>query len=332
MLDEILVLLDGSALAQGALPAARALAQAFTANITLLRVLETDDKEMSTQVDPVSWHLRKAEAQAYLNNLRQTWPTSKKRPRVVLQEGTAVDRIIQYAETQEPDLVILTTHGQSGFSPSTISSVAYKIIHLLPTSFMLVRTVDAARAVEETARYKRIMVPLDGSRRAEFVLPFALKLAAAQDAELFLVHVASQTEMMQRRPLSPEEVDMCRRLDEHNRTEATLYLRQLAEHETVSITTRLLAQSQAADALIDFTQTEQIDLVMMSAHGQSGAQNRLHGSLIANFIHYSPAALFVMQDLPAEQIKTFRSQAAANMTGGLNREIAYAQPEDWNPN
>ncbi|MCZ7666751.1 MAG: universal stress protein [Chloroflexi bacterium] len=86
MLDEILVLLDGSALAQGALPAARALAQAFTANITLLRVLETDDKEMSTQVDPVSWHLRKAEAQAYLNNLRQTWPTSKKRPRVVLQE------------------------------------------------------------------------------------------------------------------------------------------------------------------------------------------------------------------------------------------------------
>jgi hypothetical protein len=97
------------------------------------------------------------------------------------------------------------------------------------------------------------------------------------------------------------------------------------------VRTHLLSNAQTADALIDFNHSEQIDLVMMCAHGQSGAKKRLHGSIISNFIHYSSAALFVMQDLPAEQIKTFKTQSAASVTGGLNREIAYAQPEDWKP-
>ena len=328
MLEKMVVLLDGSALAQGVLAHARAFADAFASEVTLLRILETPEKE--TQVDPVDWHLRKVEAQAYLHNLRQTWPAEAP-PDVVLDEGTAVECIIHYTETEAPDLVMLSTHGRSGLSASTISSVAYKIIHLLPTSFMLVRA-DPTQKSEATTQYRRIMVPLDGSRRAECVLPFALKLAAAHDAQLFLVHVASQAEMIQRRPLSPEDADISRQLHERNKTEADLYLRQLIEHEDVKVTTRLLTNTQTVDALIDFTQSEQIDLVMMCAHGQSGAHNRLHGSLVANFIHYSPASLFVMQDLPAEQIKTFKSQAATNIPGGLNRKIAYAQPEDWNPN
>ncbi len=330
MIEKIVVLLDGSALAQGALPDAQAFAEAFAAEMTLLCVLETENVETQGKVDPVNWHLRKVEAESYLNNLRQTWPSSEKPPQVVLAEGTAVDRIIHYAETEEPDLVMLTTHGHSGLSASAISSVAHKIIHLLPTSFMLVRA-DPTQQFEEPARYRRIMVPLDGSRRAECILPFAACLAEAQGAELFLVHVSPQTDMIQRRPLSAEERLIANQLHERNKTAADLYLRQLAKHEKVPIKTRLLTQAQTTDALINFARAEQIDLVMMCAHGQSGAQNRLHGSLISTFIHYSSAALFVLQDLPAEQIKTFKSQSAANITGGLNRKIAYAQPDGWKP-
>ncbi len=330
MLDKILVLLDGSALAQRVLPHARAFANTFAARITLLRVLETKAyQDGRTQVDPVNWHLRKVEAQSYLNNLRQNWEGTEP-PRVVLDEGTAVDRIIHYAQTEEPNLVMLTTHGQSGLSPSAISSVAYKIIHLLPTSFMLVRANQLQKS-DEKVQYQRIMVPLDGSRRAECVLPFASRLAVKHKAQLFLVHVPTQGEMIQGRPLSPPEDRKLKELYERNKSEADLYLREFVVQEDVSVSTHLLTHPQTTDALLDFTHTEQIDLVMMCAHGQSGAQNRLYGSLIPNFIHYSPAALFVLQDLSAEQIKTFKTQSTASDTGDLNRKIAYAQPKDWKP-
>jgi nucleotide-binding universal stress UspA family protein len=176
-------------------------------------------------------------------------------------------------------------------------------------------------------------VPLDGSRRAECVLPFASQLAANQGAELLLVHVVPQAEMIQRRPLSPEDAQMYEQLQARNKSEATQYLRQLAEQEEFSVTTRLLAEAHVPDALINFADSEQIDLVVMCAHGQSGTKNRHYGSLVTNFIHYSSAALFVHQDLPAEQIKSFTSKSTTTITaGGFDRKTAYAQPKEWKPN
>jgi len=332
MLDKVLVLLDGSTLAQCVLHHARALAETFGAEMTLLRVLEVEDKDTHTQVDPVNWHLRKVEAQSYLNSLLYGWPPSEAPPQIVLDEGTAVSRVINYVETHKPDLVMLSTHGQSGLSNSPISSVAHKIIHLIPGSFMLVRAHQAQPKKSETAPYKRIMVPLDGSRRAECVLPFATKLAAAHEAELFLVHVVPQAEMIQRRPFSPEETTMYTQLQQRNQREAEYYLHDIADHEEFPVKTRLLSEARVADALLDFANSEQIDLVMMCAHGQSGGNNRLYGSLINNFIYYSSAALFVLQDLPADQIQSFKlNQMTPITTGGLDRNIAYAQPENWKP-
>jgi len=333
MLNRILVLLDGSTLAQCVLPHARAFATVFAADVTLLRVLELDNTQAQTQVDPVNWHLRKVEAQSYLNGLLHTWPPSEASPHMVLDEGTAVDRIVDYVETHEPDVVMLSTHGQSGLSISSISSVAHKIIHLLPASFVLVRARQAWEKDNEITHYKRILVPLDGSRRAECVLPFASRLAAAHEAELVLVHVVPQAEMIQRRPFSPEETHLCGQLQERNKAEAAQYLRQLADQEELSMTTHLLTDAQVADALINFTNSEQIDLVILCAHGHSGGKHRLYGSLITNFIYYSSATLFVIQDLPADQIKSSKTNLiSTNAMGGFNPKIAYAQPEDWTPN
>lgn len=331
MLDKVLVLLDGSTLAQCVLPHAHTIAEAFGAEMTLLRVLEAEDKDTHTQVDPVNWHLRKVEAQSYLNGLLYSWPLAESPPKIVLDEGTAVSRIVNYVETNESDLVILSTHGQSGLSASPISSVAHKIIHLIPSSFLLVRAPQAQKKESVTPPYKRIMLPLDGSRRAECVLPFATKLAAAHESELILVHVVPEVEMIQRRPFSPEETDMYTQLQQRNQREASRYLHDLADREEFPVKTRLLSETRVADALLNFADSEQIDLVMMCAHGQSGG-NRLYGSLVTNFIHYSSAALFVHQDLPADQIKSFNLNASTTIaTGGLDRKIAYAQPEDWKP-
>ncbi len=70
MFKHILVPLDGSSLAECVLPHVVAIAKAFNSQITLLQVMERAPTANQTQsVDPLGWHIRKAEASVYLENI-----------------------------------------------------------------------------------------------------------------------------------------------------------------------------------------------------------------------------------------------------------------------
>src|SRR3546814_8945346 len=60
--------------------------------------------------------------------------------------------------------------------------------------------------------YQRILVPLDGSRWAESVLPLAARIARAANAEILLAHVVPAPEMIEARPLEMEDKE---RSEEH---------------------------------------------------------------------------------------------------------------------
>ncbi len=331
MFNEVLVLLDGSPLAESALPHTTLISDAFESRVSFLRVLEAEEASEQTRIDPVNWHLRKVEAQAYLNGLVESRDATTAMPQAVLEEGSAVERIIDYVEDNEPDLIVLSSHGQSGLSPHSISSVAQKIIHRVPRSFMLVRAYEEQMG-QSLGRYRRIMVPLDGSRRAEYVLPYAARLASAHDAELLLVHVVPPADLIQPQSLSAEESDLYSQLHDHHTAEASRYLSQVSSYADLPTTTHLLTDRHVADALIDFTDAEEIDLVMMCAHGQSGENSRRYGSNVNALLNYGSGALFVVQDLPEDQIKSTKAElAAANATGDTQRKTVYAQPANWNP-
>ncbi|HEX7556037.1 MAG TPA: universal stress protein, partial [Leptolinea sp.] len=70
MFNRILVPLDGSTLAERAIPHAEQFARIFGASITLLQVLEpTSYHENPKAVDPLSWQIRKAEADVYMKGI-----------------------------------------------------------------------------------------------------------------------------------------------------------------------------------------------------------------------------------------------------------------------
>src|SRR3546814_15560227 len=56
--------------------------------------------------------------------------------------------------------------------------------------------------------YQRILVPLDGSRWAESVLPLAARIARAANAEILLAHVVPAPEMIEARPLEMEDKEL----------------------------------------------------------------------------------------------------------------------------
>jgi nucleotide-binding universal stress UspA family protein len=319
MLDKILVPLDESTLAECTLPHVATIARVFDSQVTLLHVLERNDAQEQAQIDPLDWHLRKVEAQTYLDGLAERWRKLGLPVESLVLEGPAADRVIEHAYEQAFDLIALSSHGRSGLSGWNVSSVVQKVIHRAHKSILLVRAYqldeDCNGMQPTVAHYRRILAPLDGSQRAESVLPLAIRLAREHEAEFVVAHVVARPEMLQRTPLTTEDNELVERLIERNRTEAIRYFEQLQSRLPAASQTRLHIGDNVASALHHLVERDEIDLVMLSAHGYSGDSQRPYGGVVTSLITYGATPLLIFQDLPAREIELTKAEEAARVNG-----------------
>ncbi|MBP8001060.1 MAG: universal stress protein [Chloroflexi bacterium] len=331
MFKRILTPLDGSILAQRVLPHVLTLVQTFHSAVDLVTVVEPIQAREKTHLDPLNWHLRKAEAETYLQNVRQQWPTAMGLPEIVLLEGAAADRIIEYADEQDHDLIVLSSHGESGLSPWNISSVVQKIIHYVGRSVMIVRAYQTGDEDMTPRLYRRILVPLDGSKRAECVLPLASRLAQQNNAQLILAHVVARPHLLQSDPPTPRDEELITQLVTASQEQATAYLQKWQAHLSPSPEIRLLLASDIPGALQELADQSGADLIVMSAHGHSGGK-RPYGSVVTNFIIYGVTPLLILQDLPQTEIQQTKAEMTAHIKKGNGiPNINYAQPSFWSP-
>jgi nucleotide-binding universal stress UspA family protein len=311
MLDHILVPLDGSSLAECVLPHTVALAQAFDARITLLQVLGHAQTSSRTPIiNPLDWHIRKAEAESYLDGVVPRLRKIGLQTERALLEGRAAERIVEFAQDQGASLIVLSSHGRSGLSGWNISGVVQKIILRACMPTMIVRAYQSVAGDLTGLRYRRMLLPLDCSQRAECALPLASTLAQFHQSELLLTHVVCRPEMPRHAPHTPEEVELANRLTEVNRTEASKCLRQLQSRLRSDTQIRLLVNDNAATALHTLVQQEDIDLVVMSAHGYSGGNKWPYGSVALNFIAYGTTPLLIVQDLSQDELESTQAEMA----------------------
>ena len=312
MLNHILVPLDGSPLAECVLPHAVAIARAFEAQITLLRVLgQPSTINQIRPVDPLDWHFGRTEAKAYLEELTTRLREAGLQTDNTLVEGQAAERIIEFAYGHDVNLIVLSSHGRSGLSRWNVSSVVQKIILRAYVPTMIVRAYQPVTSDLAGLRYRRLLVPLDCSQRAECVLPPATTLARFHKSELLLVNVVSRPEMPRRAPLTQEEVELANRITELNQLEAVRYLEQFQSRLSSDVRTRLLVGDDVAATLHDLVDQENIDLVVLSAHGYTGGTKWPYGNLVVNFIAYGTTPLLIVQDLPPHEVERTRAEAAA---------------------
>ena len=195
-------------------------------------------------------------------------------------EGLAAERVIEYAHEHNVDLVLLSSHGNSGLSSWNISSIVQKIVLRIDRPVMVVRAYQPVIGDFQNFRYRRLLVPLDGTSRAECVLPWASHLAVKHEAQLLLIHVVRQPDMPHHVPLTFEEQDLLDQIVERNRVEGIKYLEQLKARLPGPIETRLLISPCVASALHEITEQEQTDLILMSAHCYSPDTRWPYGSEI----------------------------------------------------
>ncbi|MDX9993428.1 MAG: universal stress protein [Anaerolineales bacterium] len=304
MYDHILVPLDCSALAEGALPHAIALAKVFDAKITLLHVLdEPRSGALRESVNPLTWQIEKAEAQSYLEAVQKRLIGTGLPVEHQILEGKAAQRILEFAENSGVDLIVISSHGASGLSPWNISSTVQKVIQGAYLPLLLVRAYKCPDSDWNNLQYKRLQVLLDGSSRSEAILPLAETIARQHDSTLLLSQVVNRPELQCRIPISHEESQLSDQLVERHRERGEQYLNDLACQLSVLAEKRLLVASSAPAALHELAEQEAVDLVLISAHGHSGNAKIPYGSLSLNFIIYGTTPLLILQDFPKENIQ-----------------------------
>jgi nucleotide-binding universal stress UspA family protein len=308
MFDPILVPLDGSQLAECVLPHTIAIARSFDAEITLLRMLEKNQAGVSAQLfDLLNWQINKTKATLYLETIKARLQTSGLRVKTAVLEGLVAEGITEHAQNQGMKLIILSSHGRHGLTQWGISSITQKIILSAQTSLLIVRASQQYPQSGESSKtpiYQRILVPLDGSQRAENVLPIITQLAHSHKSQIHLVQVVQTPEMARQMPPAREDIDLSTQVVARNREEAGRYLEQLKSRsylEGIPVQIHLITSDNAAVALHQLGEQEQIDMVTLSAHGYSGNHQWPYGSMVNNFIMYGKVPLLIVQDLPAKQ-------------------------------
>lgn len=197
MLRTILVPLDGSALAERAIPVACDLARRTGGAVHLVRahvpitvVGATAEgaifsQDMLAADDAVRRHARTyvegaATRAAAAHGIRVT---------ALCEDGSPAGLIHEVADRLLADLIVMTTHGAGGFAPDWLGSVADAVIR---HSHRPVLTLPENEAHPERGfSPRRILVTLDGSERAETILPVVRDLAKAYGAALELVRVVA---------------------------------------------------------------------------------------------------------------------------------------------
>ena len=282
-----------------------------------MRVFEQPHSSTLTQaIDPLEWHLEKTEAEAYLSEVAAHLRGFGIKVQRALEEGNAAEQIIEFTHQKELDLIILSSHGQSGLSGWNISSVVQKIILRAYTSTLIVRAYQSPPKDPESFGYKQLLIPLDGSQRAENALPPALILARFYGSQLLLAHLVYKPEMLTRTPLTHSETDLINQITERNQQKATRYLEQIRSQSTTPVDLRLHISEGNIGELHKLVELKDVDLVVLSAHGQSGNTKWPYGSVTLSFIVYGTTPLLIVQDLSREELEKTTAELIAREQKG----------------
>jgi nucleotide-binding universal stress UspA family protein len=185
LFDTILVPLDGSSLAEAALPMALFLARAFDSRIILFHAVERDPPP---EIHGERHLADQAEAEAYLETIAAKLDASGEILRHVHVEKTenVAASIVQHMEELHPDLVVMCSHGRGGLKHAIVGGLAVRVIGKGSVPVLLVRSEWKDFAHPE---FGKIVVALDSASLHDLSIDNAVSFADATGADLELLTV-----------------------------------------------------------------------------------------------------------------------------------------------
>ncbi|MCC6792852.1 MAG: universal stress protein [Thermomicrobiales bacterium] len=295
-----LVPIDGSSLAEQAIPYAQSLVGS-NGHITLLRVLGQPE----SVYDPLGATLltgaellvqAREQAERELLAAQARWGTEGYAPiTMVTLVGDPVEEILNAARDRSADVIVMASKGRGAFGRLTLGSVTDRVTRTSTLPVLVIRSNDALVDLSRPL-LRRMVVPLDGSDRAMAALPVAATLAKQLHASVHLVTVADFVTN------APPAVAYGAAYSQNVYDD---YMAGVVKDATTSLesmanpvtelgvdTTVEVVDGTAAEALIDLARHG--DIIVMTSHGRGGFRRWLLGSVAEKLIRYSPAPVMLV--------------------------------------
>ncbi len=283
MYKKMLVPLDGSELAELVFSYAKELAGRLGVEVILLNVYSPQEQGLIPM------------RRAYIERAAEI--TMQQSERVQLSEGTVeargelamgnpAEEILRFADKNGIDFILMATHGRSGINRWAMGSVAYRVLRASKVPVWLVRAGVSEKIIHDKLPIRKILVPLDGSKLAELVLPHVETLAKQWGTELVdvvLLRVCGppviSSDYPPAMPLSWEE---------HVEQE-TVKCKLVAGSYLAEVEKRLkdaglkvrseVLLGKSADEIVDYADKNHFSLTVMVIYARSGISRWAYGSV-----------------------------------------------------
>lgn len=285
----ILVTLDGSAMAEKALPYAGIIARRSGSGIILFAVCGDDPVE-------------RQRFEAYLDRVAdrmRSWGMSVGTRCV--PHGQPADEIVNFSEENGIGLMVMCTHGGGGISRWYSGSVSRKVAEESYVPLLLVK----GGGVQTGPAYpvmRNILVALDGSQSAEAVIPLALTVVNGSEGEIILFGVNEAGEMPGgiESPSSPGWAAYYEKTVSAAHRELVQYLEALARrYQSARAAVRAeVALGKPAETILAFSESHDVDAIAISTHGRSGFSPWAFGSVANKVVWGSSKPILILRPKP----------------------------------
>ena len=302
--SRILVPLDGSALAEEALPTAMAFVQRAgkTGKLMLLRVTHMEYLVYSRGGPfevPSGVH---QEVDAYLARLEAQMKSDGVPVEVVRTEGEPAIAIVEIAHDHHADLIVMVTHAREGMSRLVHGSITDRVLQASSVPVLLLKHGEQPDRVFSIQGYPHLLVPLDGSELAESVLLRAISLASQMGASMTLLRSLDLPDLTvsgtHQGGLTPKDIGV---ILPTARQHAMQYLQQMQERvqahgipAAVLVTEGGAAEDIAGQAKA-LEQAGHTVMIVMATHGRTGVGRWLYGSVAGAVLHLAEVPLLVVR-------------------------------------
>jgi nucleotide-binding universal stress UspA family protein len=285
MFRKLLVPLDRSSLAEQALGPAAAIARASHAEMDLVLVHQPVP---FVGFADVPWNAAQAmDEDKYLESMVGELGSggSVSTTHAVLR-GDAIEMICARAYDVGADLIVMTSHGRTGFSRAWIGSVADGVVRRSAIPVLIMRPVGTEMDRLAAHRlFRRVLVPLDGSSLATEILSSAAAVAHCSKARLVLIRIVQPVPLFTPDagmafvyPPVIQDEEATRFVAEEAKQDLAETAYTLAVQGGTDVETHVVVASNVPGAIIDFAADHGVDAIAMSTHGR-GASRLFVGSV-----------------------------------------------------
>lgn len=310
MFHHILVPLDGSSRAEQALPVAAQIAHFTNGSLLLVQVISPPPPAYAGAWSPVplidqeTIDTEIASATSYLKTLATSPGLSGIQIRTDVLFGLPIQRLTELIEARGIDLVVLCSHGRTGFIRWVLGSVAHGLAHQSTAPILVLRQREAASVPPlcVSAGPLRTLVSLDGSALAEAALRPAAQLtaalAAAGQGMLLLAQVVKVSPVREEERLGGPRND---RALQHARTylsQVEACLLPVANDLQISLAHSVETAADVASALLTLAEhgnNGAVDLIAISTHGRGGVGRWVMGSVTQRLLNTTTLPILIVR-------------------------------------